>query len=540
MSEADAAVTSRRRVSAVWIVPGVAMLLGLWLVVDAYLSRGPTIEIAFATAEGIEVDATSVRVRSVQVGTVTDIALSDDQEGVVVTAELSADADDLLRDDTHFWVVRPRIGPSGVSGLGTIVSGAYVEMSPGGGQPSSQRRFDGLENVPPTPAGTPGLRVVLVSDTSGYVGVGDPVLYRGYPVGRVEQSRLDVESRDVRYSVFIDAPYDSLVTTSTRFWDASGISAEITPEGATVDVASLETLIAGGVAFDQPQSARPGGPVSANEIFQLYADAASIQENPHRFGQSYVVRFNQSVRGLTVDAPVTLRGIAIGNVERIMVHEGTAAALDNGTEAPIPVLIRIHPGRLEIEDSEAGIERLRTAMEQAVRHGLRGSLESGSLLTGSLYVNFDFYGEPAPGRVGEFAGYPTLPTVQGGLERMQQQVVVLLDKLNDLPLDQTVTSVNSTLQEVKGTVEDLRGLLNGERLETLSGELSATLKGLNTTLNAYSNDGGLPQQLDATLSELRHTLRAIQSAADTLERDPNTLIFPSNRAQDPEIRKGAP
>ncbi|MEQ8861437.1 MAG: intermembrane transport protein PqiB [Pseudomonadales bacterium] len=539
MTEPQATVV-RRRVSAVWIVPVVAMLLGLWLVIDAYRRQGPEVRITFSTAEGIDEDATPVKVRNVEVGVVSKVALSDDLSAVVVTADLTADARGLLREDTRFWVVRPRVSRTGISGLGTIVSGAYIEIAPGIGDAADDYDFEGLDHEPPTPAGTPGLRVVLVSDSSGSLGVGDPVIYRGYSVGRVESSDLDVDSREVRYSVFIDSPYDRLVTSSTRFWNASGISAALSAEGATLSLASIDTLIAGGVAFDLPLSAVPGNPVGANEEFQLYADEASIDANPYRYGQQYVVSFYESVRGLNPGAPVTFRGIRIGSVERIMVREGTAEALDDGSDRPIPVLIRIEPGRFEMEDSRAGVQRLREALARAAQNGLRGVLESGNLLTGSLYVNFDFVDGVEPASVADFNGKPTLPTISGVFARLQQQVGQLLAKLNGLPLDQSVASANASIEALGTAAEALRDLLASDSVRELPEKLDDSLRRFDRTLAAYADDGGLPAQLTRTLEELDDTLQSVRAVAETLERDPNAVIFPTRPHPDPAPRAGRP
>ncbi len=538
MSEPDAAVTSRRRISAVWIVPVVAMLLGIWLVVNVYLNRGPTVELEFDTAEGLEAGTTPIEVRNVKVGEVSAISLTEDLSGVTVTARLSADAERLIRRDTRFWVVRPRVSSSGISGLGTIVSGAYIEMAPGVGKPADDLHFHGLEHAPPTPAGTPGLRLNLVSESSGSLGVGDPVLYRGYPVGRVEDARLDVESRDVRYSIFIDAPYDALVSTSTRFWNASGVSAQLTAEGATLNLASLQSLISGGVAFDRPEDAGAGEPVAANARFELYADRTDIDEHPHRFHQDYVLSFRQSVRGLSSGAPVTFRGITIGDVQRIMVGEGAAEALTGGGEAAIPVLVRIEPARLEMGDSRAGVQQLREAMRQAVQHGLQGTLETGNLLTGSLYVNLDFFQNANTQALGEFAGHPTIPTESTGLGRLQQQLSELMAKLNSLPLKKSVGNANDVLEALQTTTGRLNDLLASDTVQHLPARLDSSLDQLQKMLSEYSAESGLPGQLSKAMRELNGTLESVRELVDTLKQKPNALIFPSRRAGDVEPEAG--
>lgn len=539
MAEQAAAVVKRRRVSTVWIVPTVAMLLGLWLVINAYLGRGPVVEIAFETADGLEEDNTTVRVRDVEVGIVSDIRLNDDLSGVTVVAELVADARRLLREDTQFWVVRPRVSSSGISGLGTIVSGAYIELAPGLGEAAADMTFIGLEQAPLTPAGTPGLRLTLVSETSGSVSVGNPVLYRGYPVGRVENAELDTDTQEVRYLVFIDAPYDALVSANTRFWNASGISAEITTEGVRLDMASLEALIVGGVSFDLPQNAEPGESVATDQVFTLYPTESSIAERPYRYQQSYVVLFDQSVRGLNPGAPVTFRGITVGSVQRIMIGEGPAGALADDGETAIPVLIGIQPARLELRDSPAGMARLRELMGRAIANGLRGSLESGNLLTGSLYVGLDFFESADDQSQAEFEGFPTIPTVSTGLGRLQQQLSSLITKLNDLPLAATLTSAESTLTELGATVAELRALIASDEVQGLTARIDGTLATLNRTLASYSGDSGLPAQLGDTLQELDRTLASVRAAAERLERDPNAMIFPSRNAADPEPRAGA-
>lgn len=539
MSEPEAVVSQRRRISAVWIVPAVAMLLGIWLVVNAYLERGPVVEIRFATAEGLEENVTTVRVREVEIGVVSEISLNENLSGVTVMAELGADARRLLREDTQFWVVRPRVSTSGISGLGTIVSGAYIELAPGTGEPAEGHLFDGLEQPPLTPARTPGLRVTLVSQTSGSVGVGDPVLYRGFPVGRIEDSRLDVEAQELRYLAFIEAPYDDLVTSSTRFWNASGISVEITPEGARVSLGSLESLIVGGVAFDSAATARRDEPVQSDQSFVLHPDESSIVENPHRYAQEYVVLFSQSVRGLDPGAPVTFRGIPVGSVRRLMVGEGTASALDSGEDTAIPVLIHIEPGRLELGDSPEGLMLLRRLLARAVDNGVRATLESGNLLTGSLYVNLDYFDSATERSTGEFEGYPTIPSVSTGLGLLQQQVSELLSRLNNLPLDQTLVSANATLDGLHGVAEELDTLLESEAIRRLPTRLDDSLAQLDRTLSAYSADSDIPEQLSRAVAELNRTLESVRTLADRLERNPNALLFPSRYAEDPQPEAGS-
>ena len=336
MSEAQAVVTQRGRLSRIWLVPVVAALLGVWMVVYTWRNQGPEITVVFSTAEGIEAGTTKLKSRNVDVGLVESVELGEDLESVVVTAQMVRSATLLLRDDTQFWVVRARIGTGGISGLGTIVSGGYIELSPGTGE-EGRRRFLGLDDPPITPTGTPGLNFMLVREQAGSVDTGNPILYRGFRVGRIESADFDVDSQQMQYSAFIEAPYDDLVTDTTRFWNMSGLSFSATADGIELTTGSLESLLLGGVAFGLPEGVDRGESAEDGAIFELYANRESIDERPYRHGVEYVVEFASSVRGLEPGAPVEYRGLPSGRVERILLEE-LASEGQEGGGSPIPVL----------------------------------------------------------------------------------------------------------------------------------------------------------------------------------------------------------
>jgi paraquat-inducible protein B len=509
----------------------VALLLGIWMVIHTLRSQGPEIRIVFASAEGIEADKTKIKLRSVEVGLVESVGLGDDLESVVVTARLEKAASPLLREDTQFWVVRPRVGPGGISGLGTLLSGGYIQLAPGTGEPG-RREFEGLEVPPVTPAGTPGLQFELLDDRAGSVSSGDPILYRGFRVGRIESADFDVESQQMRYSAFIEAPYDDLVTSTTRFWNASGISLRASAEGLQVDAASLESLLAGGVAFGLPEGVAPGEKVESGARFELYDSHASVNEQPYRYALEYVVRFPQSVRGLQPGAPVEYRGLPVGKVERVMLSELTAQGI-RGRGDPIPVLLRLEPGRLELPDSEQGIQTLSRVVETAVGNGLRATLQTGSLLTGSLYVSLDMYPNEPRAELGSFAGHPTIPTVASGLAGIEQRLTALLDKINALPLEDTV-------EQAEQTLADLNAILGSEAARNLPRSIDASLLELRSTLASVGPESGLADRLNRTLTELERTLQSLQQLTGTLAERPNALIFSADPEPDPEPSAGAP
>jgi paraquat-inducible protein B len=512
MSDTPAKVARRRGLSAIspiWLLPLVAVALGAWMVVFTYRNQGPTITSVFPTAEGLEAGKTKVKARSVEVGLVSDVRLGDDHESVEVDAEIELGAAGLLREDTQFWVVRPRVGSGGISGLGTLVSGAYLELAPGSGR-AGVRDFIGLADIPVTPVGAPGLKLTLLTEIAGSVGPGDDILYNGFRVGRVESATFDVESGKVRHDAFIEAPYDALVTERTRFWNASGLHFSATADGIKLSTGSLQSLLLGGVAFGVPDGRRAGDRVENGATFRLYSDEESARERRYRHSLEYVVRFSTSIRGLSPGAPVEYRGLRAGRVERVLLEELADAGGGSGRAAPIPVLITVEPGRLEMGDDEEGVARLRRGIEVGVGNGLRATLASGNLLTGSLLIALDRYDDVEPATLGEFAGRPTIPTISSGLEGIERRVATLLDKLNALPLEEATVSAADTLDELNRTAASLNAVLK-------SGEVQA-----------------LPFALESTLAELDRTLRQVRELAESLEEQPSSLLFAREPKLDPE------
>ncbi len=538
MSDTEAVVeTVGRRLSAIWVVPLVALVVGIWLAISAYLGQGPTVTIAFSSAEGIQQGKTRIRARSVELGIVTDVRLNDKLDGVIVTAELLPEAESLLRDDTQFWVVRPTVRGANISGLGTLLSGAYMEISHGVGPISDKREFVGLDSIPEAPAGTPGIRLAMVSDSSGAVGQGSPILFQGLQAGVVESRELDIDTQKLRYSLFIDAPYDQLITSNTRFWNTSGISAELGVDGFKFSVGSLLSALVGGISFDLPEKSAPGDPVTEGTVFRLYPNEAAVHVDPYRYYVEYVVFFGQSLRGLRPGSDVIYRGLTIGNFQRIMIQEMEQNVESVSSGAPWPVLIRVEPGRMELGDSEEGVEFAREIIEVAVSNGLRATVGTGSLLTGSLYIGLEFYDDIEEAGLGSFKGYPTIPSIRGGgLGRIQAQVSTLLEKLNALPLENTLVSAEQAITELQGTLAAARVLLERDQMQQLPADLHQTLVQVNDALTGFSSDSAFQEELVRTLVELKEVLQGARGVTDQLKDNPNSLVFPVSKAEDPEPR----
>lgn len=538
MNELKPEISTGRRFNAIWVVPLAAVVIGLYMVVHTKLTEGPEITINFSTAEGLEAGKTKLRYRDVDIGVVESVGLSKSMDEVVVTARLDHSASDMLREDTRFWVVRARVGAGAVSGLGTILSGAYIQLDPGNGKPG-KRTFTGLEEPPLTPADAPGVRLVLYSEEAGSIGAGDAIVYHGFKVGRIESMTFDSDNNQVRYDAFIDAPYNDLVTTSTRFWDVSGIAVDATAAGIRVSTGSLDTILLGGVAFDKLPGLPPGDKAKSGAMYELNASFAELEEDPFQYRAYFITRFTQSLRGLEPGAPVEYRGIQIGRVERILMKE-LALGQNVVTGSAIPVLIYLEPGRLGVGDSAELVERMHKTVHKGVGAGLRASLQTGNLLTGALYISLDFYPDAQPVALQEFEGYTVIPGVPSGLGRIEQQVASLLDKFNALPLEDTVANANTalaamdgTLLELTATMSSLQDVLDQDSTRSLTAELNATLAELREVLAGLSPGSAVGDSINSSLYELNRTLSNFEELTRTLSDKPNALLFPVEAPADP-------
>jgi paraquat-inducible protein B len=265
---ARAVVKPKKSVSIVWIVPLVALLIGGWLAYRAITEKGPTITITFKSAEGLEAGKTKIKFKDVEVGQVEEIRLSPDLSQVMVTAQLTKDAKDYLSENTRFWVVRARVVGGGVSGLGTLFSGAYIGMDPG--KPGKTvRSFKGLETPPIVTTDLPGRHFMLRAERLGSLDIGKPVYFRQIQVGQVVAYELQKDGQAIDIKIFIHAPHHESVRKNTRFWNAGGLDVSVDAGGIKVNTESFVTIMIGGIAFETPMDSDPGPAAQEEEVFRL-------------------------------------------------------------------------------------------------------------------------------------------------------------------------------------------------------------------------------------------------------------------------------
>ena len=514
----------RWNVSLVWLLPAVAVAVGASLLVRTVFLVGPKIDIEFASADGVEAGKTDVRYKEVVIGKVQSVSLRDDRTRVVVGVQLDRSAAGIAVDDTTFWVVRPRIGAGGVTGLGTLLSGAYIGADAGISK-RSRGEFKGLEAPPYVLRGEPGSIFVLRSDDLGSLDVGSPVFHRRTRVGRVVGYTLDADRDELSVRIFVEAPYQKLVTNESRFWNASGIDLTVNASGLTLNTQTLASVLAGGLAFESPPSAGNAQAAPENSVFTLYNDRRAALAPPD--GPPVPVRmvFDQSVRGLAEGAAVDLLGIEIGRVRSIALQYDAARK-----RFPVEVFAEIYPYRL----GAVRTALLRTAgtsgagdaavLQQLVANGVRAQLRTGNLLTGQLYVALDFIGkQPARTAMGS-DGTLTLPTAPGTLSEIQPQIADIVEKVSKIPFDEIGKDLRSTLAGASAAINRLtpeaqKALAEVQKILT---KAQASLESLDR--NVTDPNAPVQHNLEQTLLELQRTSRSLRVLSDYLQQHPESIL----------------
>ena len=517
----EAVVEEKRRISIVWVIPLVAALVGAFVAYKAFASRGPDITIRFKSAEGLEAGKTKIKYKDVEVGLVESVTLEKDLSGVVCKASMVPGAEHYLKEKTQFWVVRPRISGGQITGLGTLLGGSYIGLDPVLDGPDA-RKFTGLEVAPVVTFSEAGTYYVLRSSRTGAVEIGAPVLFQHIQVGSVVSSQLSHDDDTVTTRVFVQAPYDRRVHEDSRFWNASGIDMTVGANGISIDTQSIVSILIGGVAFESPASSEGVVPVAApaETEFPLYANRTAASQRHYTHTTPYVMYFDQTVRGLSIGAPVEFRGIPVGEVTDISLEFDPQSK----RVFRIPVHVEIEPERFTTKELSSGMRR--EAVDRLIANGLRAQLRSGSLITGQLIVALDFFPESKPANVDWAMNPPSFPTVHASLEEITQNLTRLADRLGKVPVEQIGMDLKNSLASLSVTLK---------HTEDTGPQLNATLEAVQRTLantNALIGpDSTVNNELRRTLLELSEAARALSRAANQFESQPDSLIWGKKGSQ---------
>ena len=510
---------SRWRTQVVWLVPLVAVLIAGGLAVQSIMQKGPTITISFATGEGIEAGKTKIKFKNVDIGVIKSLALSDDHKTVLASAEMTRSAASMLVDDTRFWVVRPRIAGGTVSGISTLISGSHIGMDIGTSQ-KARRDFVGLESPPVLASGAPGREFVLKGGNIGSLDIGSPIFFRRLQVGQVVSYALDPDGAGMTIHVFINAPYDKYVTNDTRFWHASGVDVTLDTSGVKIDTESMVSILVGGLAFENPPESAIGIETDALHQYQLFPTRTEAMKPHDAIADKYVLNFKESVRGLSVGAPVDFRGIVVGEVSAIHAHFDPVTK-----EFSIPVEVIVYPERLLSLDNWHGNIGIASPegkqfADYLISKGLRAQLRTASLLTGQLYIAIDFFPAAPKAAVDWSKKTPQLPTVPGNLQGLQESITSLVAKLNEIPFE----GISKDLRKTLGDADTLLNTVNTDIAPDAKATLAAAREALTSVNRTLQSDSPLQQSTAETMHELSRAAVSIRSLAEYLERHPEALI----------------
>ncbi len=519
------------RFSIVWVVPILAALAGAILLIRALVDRGPTITISFETAEGLEAGKTEVRYKNVVVGRVSAIALSDDHSRVTATVDVTRNAAKLAVADSQFWVERPRVALSGVSGISTLLSGAYIGVDIGV-ETAQRKAFVGLERPPAFLRDQRGRLFALTSPDAGSLSAGSPVYYRRVQVGAVSGTELGPDNRTILLHVFVRAPYDKLVTRNARFWNASGVDLTVGPEGLKLNTESLATVVAGGIAF-QTFDDSPDGPPAEGTVYELYEDRVAASAQRLTTPVMAHMTFEDSVRGLAVGTPVELRGVTLGKVSALSLQ------LDPSTKTfRTEVVATLYPDRmgpayetLRAMDEKAG-RSIQGGLQVLVdERDMHAQLRSANPFIGQTYVALDFFPASHAKSAARGPDYVGIPTEHATMDDLEKGVRDIIKKLDSIPFGEIGVSLRDTLRSASSVVAQLDKFIAPEARKIFEAAQRA-IRSLEE--NVAAPDSELQTSTRATLSQIERAAGALRALSEFLEQHPESLLRGRDAPKEPK------
>jgi len=512
------------RLSIVWVIPVIALAIALGVAWQTWYDRGPVIEIAFDNASGVAANETELRYRDVAVGVVEQVTFTDSLDKVLVSVRLNKDVAPYVDADAQFWVVRPEVSAEGVTGLDTVLTGVFIEGIWDTERGQMQDRYTGLSEAPLTRDGRRGLAFRLRASGDAALTENAPILYRGIEVGRIGRAEVSNDGSTVEADAIVFEPHDRLISTSTRFWDTSGFTFKLGPNGAEIDFSSVASLIAGGVTFRTVVSG--GAPVEQGALFTLFPDEGAARSSlfSEEDGEALNLTaiFEENVSGLAVESPVDLGGLRIGQVTALngIVDEERFG----DRRVRLAATISIRPSRLGLAQGATPDEAL-NFLDRRVAEGLRARLTTASLLTGGLKVELIEVPD-APEQHMDLAADPNplLPTTDSEISDVAATAEGVFERINALPIEELLESaiglmdntsrligsedVRAVPGEVLGLLADARGVIGSEQIQALPERIAGVVTEVETLVTALNDSGAVDRVLE--------TVDAAGSAAEAV------------------------
>ena len=539
-----------RRFSWVWLIPMASLVIGLWLLWTTLSRRGPLIDVTFNSAEGLQAGQSQVKYRDMPMGSVESFDLTPDRRKVIMHVRMISKAEPLLTEGAQFWVVKPGLFAGEVTGLNTLLSGSYMSMIPGSTEGPRRARFSGMEQPPMLEPGNPGHHFQLTAPRLGALSNGSPVFFRDVDVGKVVDWQLARDAGSVTLDIFVSAPYDRWVHDDSRFWNTSGVTVKLAPEGIKLQVDSVKAALLGGITFDTSNPTEQSLASSDGHGFKLYPDADLAESSTAPRRASLATYMTGSVGGLGVGAPVMLMGLRIGDVTSV------EPQFDNDTNQPrVRVAFTVQLGIVKPAGRKSP-PHFPEGWRVLVKDGLRTHLEGGNLITGQKMLSLKIDADVAPADLGEEEGTLIIPSNEnggGGLDDVTTSATQLLKKIDRMPFEQIGFNLNGALkgmndvangQQLKQALTHLDGALMSaqqlvrhadagaapalKRLPAISAELQDALTQVRTLTGSVSagsaGDSKFARDLDQVLTQVSDAAESVRMVADLLSRHPEALI----------------
>ena len=537
-------------ITSIWIVPIIALIIAGWLGYKHFAERGPEIKIIFPKNEGLVSGQSLVKFRNVPAGKVTDIYAEEGTDGVIVVVRMNTrTSKPYLTEHARFWIVKPEVGLSGVSGLDTLLSGTYINVYSKTGGKEFKKKYIGLTQ--PYRDTMEGEYFHLVSANGDNTSVGTPIYYKNIKVGQVEYMYLGLDNKNVEIIVFIDRQYAAYVHDDSKFWTKSTMNVNFAKGNLDIHIAPVNHLLQGGIVFSSPGYDKNAS-VAHGRIFPLYESKTQAESTTigsvTKCIEKFMLLTDESIANLRVQAPVRFDGFDIGWVTDIQLSYSKASHKMLG-QILLAIDTSVFEDTHEINASGVLKSTGLSNLYQAVEEGLRAKITALDPITGMLFVDLTFNHQDGNGSIVKGTEYAQLPMASQNSAGIMTSMTQILDKLNNLPLEKLLASLNKVVEEsskpvenanvllldLQTTVKNINKLTSKKSFEVLPDELNKALKELTSTLKTtkkvvkgYDSDSMLNRQLSYTLEILTKTSQEMQVFLRMLNRKPDSLIFGDN------------
>ena len=555
-----ARAAARAGSSLVWLVPIIALIVTLGVGWNAIASRGTLISVKFKDATGITPGETAVKFREITVGKVESVRFTSNLQQVEVNIRVDKDVAQYIDSDASFWIVRPQVTAQGISRLDTVLTGAFIEGYWDDNPGEMSKEFQGLERPPVSRFGQPGTLITLATERSRGMTEGAPVLFRGLPVGQMQNLRLADDDEGVLADVFIPAPYDKLLTTNSIFWDTSGFSVSLGTQGVSLNVNSLASVLQGGAEFATVRSG--GGPVENGHVFRLQPDQETAEANlisDEANALRLTMLIDESVKGLETGANVQFMGLTIGRVTNLAAR---VVKDDQGQDhVEQEVTLAVTPDRLGMTGDPTPEQALDFVADM-VNRGLRARIASAGFFGTSLEVELIELPDAAPAELDRTAQpNPIIPSVPGDISDFTGTAQGFLARVGNLPIEEALKSatdmmnsvtalassedtraipgaLRGTLENAQGAAGEIRQVATELRESGAIGEIRGMIDEASAAAEAVklaaADVPGMVEQIDAAAAKVGEVdFAAISTEAEGILKDVRAMLGTEDAAQLP-------